>query len=75
MEAHNASTDAINASQTDADVHGRTKIKPGDRVKFGRNWVRVVEIYPEKGKMKVFEGGRKVDTRFAADVVGYEPRD
>ena len=77
MEAHNATTNALKGSQTSADVHGSTLIKPGDRVQLGRNWARVVEVDPEQGKLKVFEDGigSEVDTCFAADVVGYEPRD
>jgi len=77
MKQNTASTDAIKASQTNADVHGRTKIKPGDKVKFGRNWARVVEVDPANNKLKVFEGGlsAEVTTRYADDVVGYEARD
>ena len=76
MEAQNEVTDAIKAKQTNADVHGSTLIKPGDRVKTNSGWGRVVEVKPEDGKIKTYGAsiGSGVDDVWAADVIDYEPR-
>jgi len=73
----NTDADAIKATQTNADVHGSTLIRPGDRVKTNSGWARVVEVKPDDGKLKTYGSsiGAGVSDTWAADVVGYEPRD
>ena len=68
--------DAIKATQTNADVHGSTLIKPGDKVFTNNGCYRVVETHPNKGKVTVYGDsiGNKVEKIFTADIIGYESR-
>lgn len=70
---------AIRVSETSAeDAHGSTKIKPGDKVLVEGRMQRVIEVYPNKNKLKIHKVSgmhSDVETIHAEAVKGYKARD
>lgn len=60
------------------NVHGSTIIQPGDVVEHESVECRVIEVYPEKEKLKVYKRvamHSSVETIWAEGVTGYIPRE
>ena len=59
-------------------VHGGTVIRPGDMVEYDSRMCRVVEVYPEKEKLKVYKTAAfhsSVESIRAEAVTGYTSRE
>lgn len=59
-------------------VHGSTVIRPGDVVEFKARMCRVIEVYPDKEKLKVYRTAAmhsSVETIRAESVTGYVSRE
>lgn len=72
-------TDAIQITETQADhIHGRTLIKPGDKVEYQSKMCRVIEVNPENNRLSIHKIGgmhSSVESIFAEAITDYERRD
>jgi hypothetical protein len=69
----------LRIAETNAkSIHGNTVILPGDDVMIQSHWCRIIEVYPDQQRVKIYRLESlysAIETMHATVITDYRPRD